>query len=152
MIAQVILSMCWYCGAMPPGAVQPPQPSIDRENRTIQPGGVLTNTLGHYLTVEGVQTEATWQDQYLLKVEKLNGARLKKPIVIMIKNMKLDKGQRYVLKGYENGMMIGTPPAMSEAAKETGRPTSDEPGTGMQAAWQWSVHFVVLKVVEPKGG
>ncbi len=48
-------------------------------------------------------------------------------------------------------MMIGDPPALSDAAKEAGRPTTDELGTGMQAAWQWSVHFVVLRVVEPKG-
>ncbi len=73
MIAQVILSMCWYYGAMPLEAVQPPQPAIERENRPVQPGGVLTNSLGFYLTVEGVQTEATWQNQHLLKVEKLNG-------------------------------------------------------------------------------
>lgn len=47
-------------------------------------------------------------------------------------------------------MMIGDPPAISEAAKESGRLSADQQGNGMQAAWQWSVYFVVLRVVEPK--
>lgn len=69
MIAQFILLMCWYCGTIPLGAVHPMSRVVQEANRPVQPGGMLSDSLGYYLTVEGVQTEATWQNQHLLKVE-----------------------------------------------------------------------------------
>ena len=110
------------------------------------PGGVLGVGLGDYVTIEGVRVEEGKVGTRTLIVESVNGKKPPKPIGIWIENLELPAKTRCVLKGYESGSMIGTPPAAFEAAKEQGRTV----GEG-QAAWQWHSHFVALIVVEPKG-
>lgn len=112
------------------------------------PGGLLSDSLGLLLTIEGVkELNPTWTNDQTLVVQKLNGKPLAKPVSIWIENLELKKHQSYVLKGYENGTMIGTPPAIEVFATQQGRKLE----TVSQTAWQWRTHFVVLSVVESKG-
>ena len=52
---------------------------------------------------------------------------------------------RVVIKGYESGKMIGTPPGAIEAAKEAGKDIA-LPQTG----WQFYRFFVLTSWVQPK--
>jgi hypothetical protein len=111
------------------------------------PGGLLQDGLGMMLTIEGVKvTEGAFVGERTLAVQVIDGKKLAKPVNIWINNLELKKDQHYVFRGYENGMMIGTPPAVEALAKEQGQQFIPA-----QAAWQWKTHFVVLVVVEPKG-
>jgi hypothetical protein len=112
-----------------------------------EPGGVLGARLGEYLTVEGVRAEDGKVGTHTLVVDTVGGRKLARPVPIWAHNLDLPAGKRCVLKGYESGEMIGTPPAVLAAAREQGR---TDVGEG-QAAWQWHPHFVALIVVEPKG-
>jgi hypothetical protein len=127
---------------------QPPAPGGGKvePNGPRHPSGKLGDDLGAYLTIEGMKLEEGKVGERTLIVNTVNGKRLKKPIPIWIHNLDLPSKTRCVFKGYETGHMIGTPPAVYEAAKEQGR----EVGGG-QAAWQWHSFFVVLIVAEPKG-
>jgi hypothetical protein len=130
-------------GQSPPAA---PGGGGGEGGRPLPPHGILGDHLGAYLTVEGVKFENGWAGEQTLRVDRVNGKRLKKPVTIGVRNLKLPSKKRCVLKGYESGKMIGDPPAAIEAAKEQGK----EIVVG-QAGWQWEPYFVALIVVEPKG-
>jgi hypothetical protein len=110
------------------------------------PGGRLGESLGEYLTIEGVRAEEGKVGTQTLIVDTVGGKKLAKPVHIWVANVILPAGKRCVLKGYETGSMIGQPPAVFEAAKEQGRNVG-----AAQAEWQWHPHFVVLIPVEPRG-
>src|SRR2546425_5049390 len=76
-----------------------------------QPGGVLGDQLGEYLTVEGVRAEGGKVGTRTLLVDTVGGKKLAKPVPVWVHNLDLPAKQRCVLKGYESGEMIGTPPA-----------------------------------------
>src|SRR5262245_19016778 len=113
------------------------------------PAGKLGTYLGEYLTIEGVRAELAQGKvgKQTLIVDTVGGKKLDKPIHMWVQNLELPAEKRCVLKGYELGEMIGTPPAVIAAAKEQGR---TDVGAS-QAAWQWRPYFVVLIAVEPKG-
>jgi len=103
--------------------------------------------LGEYLTIEGVRAERGKVGKQTLIIDTVGGKKLDTPIHMWVNNLELPSEKRCVLKGYELGEMIGTPPAVIAAAKEQGRTDVGE----SQAAWQWRPYFVVLIAVEPKG-
>ncbi|HKA08586.1 MAG TPA: hypothetical protein VKD71_15110 [Gemmataceae bacterium] len=111
------------------------------------PAGKLGTYLGEYLKIEGVRAEFGKVGKQTLIVDTVGGKKLDKPIHMWVQNLELPAKKRCVLKGYELGEMIGTPPAAIAAAKEQGRTDVGE----SQAAWQWRPYFVVLIAVEPKG-
>lgn len=113
------------------------------------PTGRLSDRLGELITIEGMlpaDAKAKKGGTTSLRVDTVDGVKLKEPRGIDITGFQIPPNRRCVLKGYETGSMIGTPPAVLEAAKELGR----EPPGVSQAAYQWYTHFVVLIVVEPK--
>ena len=107
----------------------------------------MTDTLGEYLTIEGVRAERGKVGTRTLIVDTLNGRKLRKPVPVWVDNLDLPSKQRCVLKGYETGSMIGDPPATLAAAREQGKKGSSP----TQAAWQWRPYFVVLIVKAPAG-
>ena len=110
--------------------------------------GRLTDRLGELITIEGTQPEGSRAGKgsaTSLRVDTVNGVKLTEPRNVPISGFRIPKDIRCVLKGYETGSMIGTPPAMSQAAKEQGK----KPPIPSQAAYQWYTDFVVLIVVEP---
>lgn len=110
------------------------------------PAGRLGHPLGSYLTIAGVRGEGFKFTDRTLLVDVVNGRQLEEPIAVRIENVgALPAGRRCVFRGYENGKMIGTPPAVEQAAKEAGREISVP-----QARWQLYRYFTVLSVVEPK--
>lgn len=119
--------------------------------RPRQPGGLLGDQLGTYVTIEGVPAEGPKVETGTLLVDTVDGKKLDKPIPLLIHNLhRLPSGQRYVLKGYESGAMIGRPPAEYAAAREQGQDAEalvKQDATG----WRWRPYFVVLIAVEPKG-
>lgn len=111
------------------------------------PKGRLGHPLGTYLTIEGVRAEAGKVGTQTLLVDTINGKKLDEPIGVWIDNVaSLPKGELCVIKGYESGKMIGTPPAAIEAAKEAGKDI-----TVPQAGWQFYRFFVMTSSVEPEG-
>ena len=130
--------------------------ALTQSDRTIQPNdgkeyrshktGRLTDSLGELITIEGIQAEFGKGVDTLLMVDTVNGVKLAEPRGVTIAGFRIPKNVRCVLKGYETGSMIGTPPAVMDAAKEQGL----EPPPVSQAEYQWSTHFVVLIVVEPQ--
>ena len=109
------------------------------------PTGRLGFPLGTYLRVEGSRVEGPKTGGRTLLVDTINGKKLDSPIEIGIENVdSLPKDTRCVVRGYETGQMIGTPPAVEQAAKEgknVPRP---------QAGWKFYRYFVVISVIEPK--
>jgi hypothetical protein len=111
------------------------------------PNGRLGHPLGTYLRIEGVRAEAGKVGTQTLLVDTVNGAKLDPPIGIWIDNVSsLPKGERCIIKGYESGKMIGTPPAVIQAAKEAGRDIALP-----QAAWQFYRFFIMISSVQPQG-
>ncbi|VTR94509.1 sigma-70 family rna polymerase sigma factor : RNA polymerase sigma factor, sigma-70 family OS=Singulisphaera acidiphila (strain ATCC BAA-1392 / DSM 18658 / VKM B-2454 / MOB10) GN=Sinac_0185 PE=4 SV=1: Sigma70_r2: Sigma70_r4_2 [Gemmata massiliana] len=134
----------------PVAPVPPNDTSAARRPR--QPGGVFRDWLGEYLTIEGTLYEGGKVEAGTLLVDTVNGKKLDKPVSIVTRSpnfpekiLDLPSKKRCVLKGYEMGEMIGTPPAVITAAKEQGRDVGES-----QAVWQWRPYFVVLIVDEPK--
>jgi len=117
-------------------------------HRPRQPGGILGDSLGNYLTIEGILYQGKGKvESNTLIVDTVDGKKLDKPIGVLIRNVRqLPPKVRCVLKGYELGEMIGTPPAVPVAAKELG--TTYDLSAAM---WRWRPYFVVLIPVEPKG-
>jgi len=149
------VSLMWtgaaICALMTPHAIG--QPTVGPGGGKVEssgphtPGGKLGVALGEYVTIEGVRAEeGAFVGTRTLVADTVGGKKLDKSIRIWVNNLELPAKKRCVLKGYESGQMIGTPPAVHEAAKEQGRTVGD-----VQAAWQWRPHFVALIVVEPKG-
>ena len=139
--------------AEPPGvAVDRPadKPAERPSSRPRWPGGFLGDTLGEYLTIEGVPSDGRGKvESNTLVVDTLNGKKLDRPIPIRVRNVRLPAEGRCVLKGYELGEMIGRPPAEYAAAKEQGK-DPDELARFDQTAWRWRPYFVVLIAVSPK--
>jgi hypothetical protein len=108
------------------------------------PDGGLGHPLGTYLTIEGVRAEQLMWG-FPMRVDTVNGKKLEKQIEVWVSNVDLPKDARCILRGYETGSMIGTPPAVIEAAKEDGKDV-----TLPQVGWQFHRVFIVLSVVEPK--
>lgn len=110
--------------------------------------GRLTDRLGELITIEGTQPESLRAGKggsTSLRVDTVNGVKLAEPRNVPISGFRIPKDVRCVLKGYETGSMIGTPPAVAQAEKEQGQ----EPSIPSQAAYQWYTDFVVLIAVEP---
>jgi hypothetical protein len=127
--------------------------------RPRQPGGLLGDRLGEYMTIEGVLAEGVKLETGTVLVDTVNGKKLDKPVAIVVRVRGFDATRfdlpvayvmpaerRVILKGYESGEMIGVPPGVHEAAKELGRkevPVSPVP-------WQWRPHFVAYIISGPK--
>lgn len=115
--------------------------------RPKQPGGYLSSRLGEYLTIEGVRYEGNGKvESNSLVVDMVNGEKLEKPLVIVVRNIRLPAKTRCVLSGYEDGEMIGIPPAVQEAFKRVGR--TDIPMSSK--GYQWRPYFVPLSAVQPR--
>jgi hypothetical protein len=131
-----------------PLAAQQRAPGVRTGPPVLQTGDVPIGSLGYclgsYLTVEGVMNRELKTGP--LRVDRINGQRLRVAVDITVANLVLPDGVRCVLKGYETATMIGQPPAVAAAAKEAGR----EPTAGPQAAWQVHMEFVALSVVAPQ--
>jgi len=113
-----------------------------------QPGGFLSNRLGAYLTIEGVLYDGNEKvESNSLVVDMVNGKRLEKSLLILVRNVRLRVKERCILKGYELGEMIGSPPALREAAEEQG----DKYEERSSAVWRWRPYFVVLIAAKPDG-
>jgi len=85
--------------------------------------GRLTDQLGELITIEGIQPENLRTGKggaTSLRVDTVNGVKLAEPRNVPISGFRIPRDIRCVLKGYETGSMIGTPPAVSQAAKEQG--------------------------------
>lgn len=123
-----------------------------------QPGGILSDELGVYRTIEGVRSEGGKVETGTLLVDTVDGKKLDKPIPLVIRGavvvdhnlqpavLSLPARQRCILKGFESGEMIGVPPAVSAAAEEQG--WKETPMSS--ALWRWRPYFIALVVVEPK--
>jgi hypothetical protein len=123
-----------------------------------QPGGILSDELGAYRTIEGFRFEGGKVETGTLLVDTVDGKKLDKPITLLIRGavvvdqnlqpagLSLPAKQRCILKGFESGEMIGVPPAVSAAAEEQG--WKEVPIS--QAVWRWRPYFIALVVIEPK--
>jgi len=113
------------------------------------PTGRLTDRLGELITIEGmlpVDANGKKGGTTSLRVDTVDGVKLNEPRGIHVGGFRIPPNVRCVLKGYETGSMIGTPPAVLQAAKELGQ----KPPRESQAAYQWYTEFFVLIVVAPK--
>lgn len=159
---------CCYYGILCAGAVlfaitppiavgQPPGGRVQAKvaaPRPRQPGGILRDELGVYLTIEGVRADAGKSETGTLLVDTVDGNKLEKPIAVLIRisgypinRLDLPARKRCVLKGYESGEMIGIAPAIYAAAAEQGRTETDVSSKD----FMWRPYFVALVVAEPKG-
>ena len=123
-----------------------------------QPGGILSDQLGVYRTIEGIRSDGGKVEIGTLLVDTVDGQKLDKPIPLLIRGavvvdhnlqpavLRLPAKHRCILKGFESGEMIGVPPAVSAAAEEQG--WKEVPMSPVQ--WEWRPYFVALVVVEPK--
>lgn len=113
-----------------------------------QPGGNLSNDVGRYLTIEGVVYDGSGKvESNSLVVDTVNGKKLEKSAIVLIKNVRLPLKERCVLKGYELGEMIGSPPALREAVEEQGGKYEEQ----SSAVWRWRPYFIVLSAAKPDG-
>jgi len=115
------------------------------------PSGKLGFPLGTYLTVEGHAANAGFKvnPTCTLVVDTVNGKRLEQPMPVVVEDLNIEnplpQHGRVVIKGYELGKMIGTPPGAIEAAKEAGKDIALP-----QAGWQFYRFFVLTSWVQPK--
>ncbi len=109
------------------------------------PLGIAGLPIGTYITVEGTPRQSKY---YNFEVDVINGKKLNETRYLAVES-KLElpwkNGERYVLKGYETMQMIGSPPALAEAAKEMGQPVPPLTSAG----WQVYYTFVTLRVIPP---
>ena len=132
------------------GAQRPIVPSDAQANpvRPRQPGGLLGDSLGTYITIEGVLYDGFQEkvESNTLLVDTVDGKKLAEPIQVLIRNVRpVPAKTRCVFKGYELGEMIGTPPAVRDATEELGQKYVEQ----SSALWRWRPYFVVLIAVEP---
>jgi RNA polymerase sigma factor (sigma-70 family) len=145
--------------AKPVPTPKTPAPLAPGKTGPRQPGGVLGDRLGEYLTIEGVLAEGVKIETGTFVVDTVNGKKLDKPVPIVIRPHDFNATRfdlptayvirpncRTVLKGFESGEMIGVPEGVRAAAKELGR--SDVPMSPKD--WQWRPYFVVYIMFEPK--
>ncbi len=82
-----------------------------------------------------------------LRVDTVNGKKLKRPITVVLTNAELLGDQtRCVLRGYEVGATVGIPAEVTRKEKAF----TEHYGTG-QGELRFRREFVVTSVVEPKG-
>lgn len=155
------LGSAFIAMATPLAIAQVPNAQGVVETETVtarQPGGLLGERLGTYLTIGGVRSEGVKLESGTFLVDTINGKKLDKPVSVLIRGasivnhnlqparLDLPAQQRCIFKGFETGEMIGVPPAVAVAAKEQGwRKVPMSP-----TAWRWRPSFVVLVVVEPQ--
>jgi len=131
--------------AQPPNASERPQKLPVRPR---QPGGILKDSLGIYLTIEGTLYDGKGKvESNTLVVDTVDGNKLDETVMVLVRNLRLPAKTRCILKGYELGAMIGSPPALRQASKEQGQEYVEQSA----AAWRWRPYFVPLLVVEPLG-
>jgi hypothetical protein len=180
MILRVLLKGFAWCAvacagavigvSVAPFAVGQPQPQLpvappgggkaDLVERPRPPGGLLGDSIGEFLTIEGVKVEDGKPVERTLLVDTVDGKKLPKAVPIWVYNLDLPSKQRCVLTGYETGDMIGIPPAFQKVSPPNEQDLKDVdwdellrhpiPPPGAQE-WQWRPYFVALSAVEPKG-
>ncbi len=121
-------------------------PRVPELRTGIVPIGSLGEPLGAYLKIEGTRVEGFKAGVRTLWVDTVNRKRLRQPVPIWVDNVALPEAERCVLKGYEDCRMIGQPPALEEAARESGKVIGQP-----QAGWQMQMFFVATSVVSPDG-
>lgn len=104
-----------------------------------RPIGSLGFPIGDYLTLEGKRAHGIKTGTQTLLVDAVNGKRLDSPVGIWIDNVDLPPEFRCRLNGYETIRTLGVPPAVEQAAKETGKDICLP-----QAGWQIQLYFVAL--------
>lgn len=115
--------------------------------RPQQPGGYLSPKLGEYMTIEGVPYAGKGKvEANSMVVDKVNGQKLEQPLTIVVRNVRLPAKTRCVLSGYEDGEMIGVPPAVEVAYRQAGR--TDIPMS--PKGYQWRPFFVPLAAGQPR--
>lgn len=115
--------------------------------RPRQPGGLLKDSLGLFTTIEGTMYDGGGKvESNTLVVDTVDGNKLGRAVMVLVTNVQLPARTRCILKGYELGEMIGSPPALRLAAKEQGEPYVERSAT----VWRWRPYFVVLIAAEPK--
>jgi len=110
---------------------------------TSVPVGILGYPLGSYLTIEGEGYHDRKGPDSLV-VEMVNGKKLETPIRISVGKIKPPgflKGQRYIIRGYESGGMIGSMDAFYKHEDLNYRP---KPG------WFFNSGFIATSVAQPK--
>jgi hypothetical protein len=121
-------------------------PRVPELRTGIVPIGSLGEPLGRYLEIEGTRVEGFKLGVRTLRVDTVNGRKLREPIPIWVDNVDLPEAERCVLKGYEDCRMIVQPPAVEEAARESGKVIGQP-----QAGWQMQMFFVATSAVSPDG-
>ena len=121
-------------------------PRVPELRSGVVPLGSLGEPLGGYLRIEGVRAEGMKAGISTLRVDTVDGRRLREPVPIWVENVALPGAARLVLKGYEDCRMIGQPPAVEQAAREAGKAVGEP-----QAGWQMQMFFVATSVVSPDG-
>jgi hypothetical protein len=119
--------------------------------RPRSPGGILGDSLGWYVTIEGILYDGIGKvESNTLVVDTIDGKKLQKPVFVLVRNVSLPAKERCILKGYELGEMIGRPPAEYAAAREQGK-DAEELARRDQTIWRWRPYFVVLIAAKPAG-
>ena len=108
------------------------------------PMGILGYPVGTAIEIEGVREREHGKfASQILVVDTLNGQKLATPIKVWIHNAKrpgLPTKTRCVLRGYETGLMVGTPPALLRENQINTNPFD----------WQLQRRFVITSIVEPE--
>ncbi len=113
------------------------------------PSGMLTDAIGQLITVEGMMPDdaiGKKNGSARFRVDTVNGVRLENPRRVRVQGMEIPRNIRCVLKGYETGEMVGTPPAVAQAAADLGKNYSDQ---RQMSGYGWATHFVALILVAP---
>ena len=148
-----ILLLAGYCTVSAQTTNAPAEPtSIKLDNRGV-PFGTLGFPVGSYLTIEGVKEKPQiMQNQHWL-VDTVNGSKLTERVVITFDSpqhlLNLPVGGRFIVKGYETLAMVGEPPALEAAAKDSGQ-NLEQLQHMQQPAWRLEYRFVVTSIVAPK--
>jgi hypothetical protein len=155
-----LLGAALCCSVISAAFGEPPRPQAVQEtsrdttpaSRPRRPGGLLSDSTGEFLTIEGIKVEHGKYETNTLLVDTVDGTKLEKPVTLLIRasyvadhNLKpakftLEAKKRYVLKGYESGEMIGIAPAVYAAAKEA--QWREAPMSS--AGWKWRPYFETL--------
>ncbi len=94
--------------------------SVPQLRTGIVPIGSLGEPLGPYFKIEVTRVEGYKAGARTLRVDAVNGQRLREPIPIWVDNVALPVAERCILKGCEESRLIGQPPAVEEAARVSG--------------------------------
>jgi hypothetical protein len=106
MVAVVALMGAVWIGA---GEVARQVTAGDLLSKAVVVVGTLEKPLGTYVTVEGVRENGIKSGVGTLHVDTVNGKKLETPVSVVLENLDLQDGTRYVLRGYETVEMVGQP-------------------------------------------